>query len=243
MNFNETGIFQKQKVRIKNLLPDIGIDQARKEIIEGLTSDQPKISSKYFYDEKGSVLFEEITKLEEYYPTETEKSILKRIAPDLMNRNSSLEIIELGSGDCSKISILLNAIDRLTLENVNYIPVDFSRSAIESSANQLTKKFPEMEISGYVADFIHQLDLIPHSEKPRIICFLGSTIGNFAKNEAKEILQNLSKGMLKGDSLLVGFDLVKPKRILHSAYNDSKGVTEKFNKNILNVVNEIIQSD
>ncbi len=242
MNFSETGILQQEKVRIKNLLPDIGIEQARQEIIDGLSSKDPSISSKFFYDEKGSLLFEEITQLKEYYPTRTEKGILKAIAPEFMNRNRSFEIIELGSGDCSKISILLKAAER-NMPHIKYIPVDFSQSAISDSANILSERYPELEIDGYVADFIHQLNLIPHSEKDRIVCFLGSTIGNFNKTEAKEIIKNLSKGILKNDTLLLGFDLVKPEEVLHAAYNDSLGVTEQFNKNILNVVNGIIQSD
>jgi len=243
MNFDETGIFQKQKIRIKNLLPKIGIEQSRKEIIYGLTAENPRISSKYFYDELGSELFEEITQLQEYYPTRTEQSILRNIAPEIMNRNLSFEIIELGSGDCSKISILLNAIDKINLENINYIPVDISDTAIKNSANELSVKFPQIEIDGYVADFIHQLDQIPHSEKSRLISFLGSTIGNFSKKDAKKILLNLSKGLIRGDSLLVGFDLVKSEKVLNAAYNDSNGLTEKFNKNILNVINGIVESD
>ncbi len=243
MNFIDTGVFEKQKVRIKNLLPEIGIEKARAEIIAGLTSKNKSISSKYFYDEIGSDLFEAITELPEYYPTRTEKSILESIAPELMNRNSSFEIIELGSGDCSKISILIEAVQKVNLENVNYIPIDISKSAIENSTAELLEKFPDMKINGYVADFIHQLNQIPHSEKPRLICFLGSTIGNFSKSDSTKILRNLAKGLLKGDSLLVGFDLVKPKSVLHAAYNDSAGVTEQFNKNILNVVNSIIDTD
>ncbi|MCK5731128.1 MAG: L-histidine N(alpha)-methyltransferase, partial [Draconibacterium sp.] len=133
MNFIDSGVFEKQKVRIKNLLPEIGIEKARAEIIVGLTSKNKSISSKYFYDEIGSDLFEAITELPEYYPTRTEKSILESIAPELMNRNSSFEIIELGSGDCSKISILIDAVQKVNLENVNYIPIDISKSAIENS--------------------------------------------------------------------------------------------------------------
>jgi len=243
MNFTNTETIQKQKFRIRNLLPEIGIDQARKEILSGLTNKKKTISSKFFYDKKGSELFEEITQLPEYYPTRTEKSILESIAPKLMNRNSSFEIIELGSGDCSKISILLDAVEERNQKNLNYMPVDVSMSAIENSVTELSERFPWLQINGYVADFIHQLGQISHSDKPRIICFLGSTIGNFAKNESIEIIQNLAKGLLKGDSLLIGFDLVKSEPVLHSAYNDSKGVTERFNKNILNVVNEIIKSD
>jgi len=243
MNFTETGLFQQQKVSIKSLLPEIGIEQVRQEIIGGLTSEKSFISSKFFYDETGSKLFEKITRLKEYYPTRTEKEILSRIAPEVMNRDSSFEIIELGSGDCSKISILLDAVEQQNLKNLKYIPVDFSRSAISDSVNKLSDQFPDLEISAYVADFIHQVHLISHTKIPRMVCLLGSTIGNFPKKEAREIVSNLSKELLDGDSLLLGFDLVKPEHILHAAYNDSKGVTEKFNKNILNVVNEIIKSD
>ena len=243
MNYTETGIFQQQRVRIENLLPEIGIEQVRQEILSGLFQKDPFISSKFFYDETGSGLFEEITKLEEYYLTRIEKILLEQIAPELMNRNSSLEIIEFGSGDSSKISILLNTVEKKNLANLTYIPVDFSRSAIEKSARQLSERYPGLTIDGYVADFMHQIDLIPHSEKPRIICLLGSTIGNFSYKDAKNLVSELSKGILKNDSLLIGFDLVKPEEVLHKAYNDSLGITEQFNKNILKVVNEIIQSD
>lgn len=242
MNYSEIGILQKERVRIKNLLPDIGIEQARREIIEGLKTAKPYISSKFFYDEKGSLLFEEITQLKEYYPTRTEKTILENIAPELMNRQTALEIIELGSGDCSKISILLNAVEQ-NMHKLKYIPVDFSQSALSDSANELVRKYPELEIDGYVADFIHQLHLIPHSEKERLVCFLGSTIGNFKKAEAQEIIQSLAEGIVENDTLLIGFDLLKSERILYAAYNDSQGITESFNKNILNVVNRIIESD
>jgi L-histidine N-alpha-methyltransferase len=243
MNFNEVGILQQKKFSIKNLLPEIGIDQVRKEIIQGLTAEKPYIPSKFFYDEKGSQLFEEITRLPEYYPTRTEKKILSRIASELMNRKSNFEIIELGSGDSSKISILLDAVQKNNLKNLKYTPVDFSQSAIKDSASILAESFPELEIEGFVADFIHQIDLIPHSNAARLVCFLGSTIGNFTKNESVEILNNISAGLFKGDSVLIGFDLVKPKNILNLAYNDSQGITEEFNKNILHVVNKIIGAD
>ena len=242
MNYTETGIFQQKKVRIKNLLPDIGIENARKEIADGLMNGRPAISSKFFYDQKGSLLFEEITKLEEYYPTRTEKGILTEMAPVLMPQNSAMEIIELGSGDCSKISILLEAANG-NMANMKYIPVDFSQSAISDAANILCRRYPQLEIEAYVADFIHQLNLIPHSDKPRMVCFLGSTIGNFSMPEAREIIRNLAGSLFKNDSLLVGFDLIKAEDILHAAYNDAKGVTAHFNKNILKVVNGVVESD
>lgn len=243
MNYAETGIFQQQKIRVKNLLPEIGIEKAREEIIAGLISGEKHISSKFFYDKTGSELFEEITTLPEYYPTRTEKIILKTIASDLMNKNFPFEIMELGSGDCSKISILLDAVTNESLADLTYIPVDVSRPAILESAKQLSRKFAWLPIEGFVADFTFQLNLIPHSDKPRLICFFGSTIGNFNYNDSKNIIQKLADNLSGEDSLLVGFDLLKDESVLHAAYNDSQGVTEKFNINILNVVNSIIESD
>ncbi|MFW5832123.1 MAG: L-histidine N(alpha)-methyltransferase [Prolixibacteraceae bacterium] len=244
MNFTEAGVFQKQQIRIVNLLPEIGIEQIRKEILQGLTGREKYISSKFFYDHTGSHLFEEITHQPEYYPTRTEKSILKQIAPELMNNgNSSMEVIELGSGDCTKISILFEAVEKPTLEHLDYLPLDVSESAIQKSAGELSQIYPYLKINGFVADFMHQLDEIPHPDKPRLICFFGSTIGNFNMEDAKKIMKSIAKGVQPGVALLVGFDLVKPGEILSAAYNDAKGITLKFNKNILNSVNHIIASD
>lgn len=242
MNFTESKIVQKLSFQIKNLLPEIGIDNIRAEIIEGLSADRKYISSKFFYDSVGSELFNRITKLPEYYPTRTEKSILREISPVLMNTNSTFEIIELGSGDCSKISILLDAAES-NLENTVYIPVDVSKSAIEKSAKELAVRYPGLQIQGYVVDFMNQLPLIPHAGYQRLICFFGSTIGNFSFQESIEILKTLELGLNENDSLLVGFDLIKSSKLLRAAYNDSMGITHEFNKNILKVVNNIIESD
>ncbi len=159
-----------------------------------------------------------------------------------MSQLNNKDIVELGSGDCSKISILLNSIPKYNLENISYIPVDVSQSAIQGSSEELSELFPELSINGIVADFINQLDLIP-SEKKRIFLFLGSTLGNFTKEEVSKFLTELSFKMNPGDSFLLGIDLVKPLMILHNAYNDSQNITAMFNKNILNVINDIIDSD
>lgn len=243
MNYNEVGVFQKQKIQLKSLLPEMGLKQVQKEIVAGLSKTNPEISSKYFYDKKGSELFEDITHLNEYYPTRTEQQILNRIAPEIMNRNTEYEIVELGSGDCSKISILLDAVEKENIAGVNYVPVDISESAIKKSAHQLAERFQLLTVKGFVADFIQQFHLIEHSKKVRLICLLGSTIGNFTEKQSKTIIGNLSQAMLPTDSLLMGFDLIKPVSVLEAAYNDKKGVTALFNKNILNVVNNIIDAD
>jgi L-histidine N-alpha-methyltransferase len=242
MSYLETDIIVAKRIKIENHLTDIGIENIRKEIIEGLAAEQKYISSKFFYDKKGSKLFEEITQLPEYYPTRTEKSILKEVAPKLMSGLKNTDVVELGSGDCSKISILLSPVPEENLENINYVPVDVSRSAINDSAQELVKKFPELSINGLVLDFITQLNLIPNKRK-RLFLFLGSTLGNFTRDTANSFLVNLSQNMNDGDSFVLGLDLVKPIEILHKAYNDSQGVTANFNKNILNAINIIVETD
>ncbi len=242
MSYLETDIIVAKRIKITNHLTEIGIDKIRKEIIDGLNAEQKYISSKFFYDEKGSKLFEDITQLPEYYPTRTEKSILEEIAPKLMSGLKNTDVVELGSGDCSKISILLSAIQDVNLDSINYIPVDVSRSAINDSAQELVEKFPELSINGLVLDFITQLNLIPNKRR-RLFLFLGSTLGNFTGETVDSFLVNLSWNMNSGDSFVLGLDLVKPIDILHNAYNDSQGVTADFNKNILNALNDIVRTN
>jgi len=242
MSYIEASLIETQQITISNHHTDLGIDNIRQEVIQGLSSKQKYISSKYFYNDKGSKLFEEITQLPEYYPTRTEKSILKKIAPELMSNIKDIDIVELGSGDCSKINILLKSIKEENLKSINYIPVDVSLSAIQNSADRLIELYPNLSIKGLVADFINQFDILPNDKK-RMFCFLGSTLGNFTEEISHKFLRELSLNMNKGDSFLLGIDLVKPLQVLHDAYNDSRNVTANFNKNILSVINELIESD
>lgn len=243
MNYNETGLFIQDRVRIKNFLPQIGIETAREEIKTGLLAPNPFIYSKFFYDKMGSLLFKEITRLKEYYPSRTEKAILKNIAPKYTSEEGEIEIVELGSGDSSKISILLDAADKNPFGKTTYVPVDFSESALKEASETIMKAYPKVEIKGYVADFIHQFKMIPTHGHKRLTLFLGSTIGNFSEKESKELLSNIALGLNQDDSLLVGFDLIKDETILHKAYNDEQGITEEFNKNILLVVNNILNTN
>ncbi|MBU8893825.1 MAG: L-histidine N(alpha)-methyltransferase [Bacteroidales bacterium] len=242
MNYYGTEVIDVQQIKITNHLKDLGINNIRKEIIDGLKAEQKYISSKFFYDEKGSKLFEDITRLPEYYPTRTEKKLLKEIAPELMSNLHNIDIVEPGSGDCSKISILLQSIPIENLKTINYIPIDISHSAISESAQNLTEIFPDLSINGLVADFINQIELFQADNK-RMFCFLGSTLGNFNEDVSNGFLINLSSIMHTGDTFLLGLDLVKPVHILHDAYNDSQNITAAFNKNILSVINNIIDSN
>lgn len=223
-------------------MPKTGDQELEKNILAGLTSSSKKISSVFFYDAKGSKLFEEITKLPEYYLTRTEVTLLKEAAPQIGDKLRNVDIVEFGSGDCTKISILLDTIPEEFIGTVCYVQVDVSIDAVEKSSNILLNKFPGIRIHGIVADFISQLDVIPKDTK-KVFCFLGSTIGNFSMEKAMQFLVDLSEIMHSGDLLLLGFDMVKSKEVLEEAYNDSRHVTERFNKNILNVVNSHIDTD
>jgi len=222
-----------------NHINKIGNENIRTEIMKGLYSDAKSIPSKYFYDKEGSELFEIITGLKEYYITRTEKSILAVLSMKKEFDLSDTDIIELGSGDHSKIDILLRQIPAETIKTIRYFPIDISRDAIEAAGEYLTRSYPNLKFCGIVADFSRQTDVIP-AERKNLICFFGSTIGNFTREESKKFFCKIASVMKPGDIFLLGMDMVKDAEILHGAYNDSSGITEKFNKNILKVVNDLI---
>jgi L-histidine N-alpha-methyltransferase len=229
------------KTKIINKLKEIDSGKVKEEILQGLNSQPKYISPKYFYNAGGSELFESITELKEYYPTRTEKSILSGIGTKLEMDFKDLNIVELGSGDPSKIRLLLQQIPSKELTSLHYYPVDISQSALENSMMQLAEEFPEITITGILADFMQQFSKLPKIRN-RLFCFLGSTIGNLTPVERTNFMQGLGNEMESGDHLLLGLDMVKDSGVLHSAYNDSQEITAAFNKNILNVVNGIIDT-
>lgn len=242
MNNSEISTRIDKQIVISNLLALENKQDIINEIFDDLSEKQKKVSSRFFYDQAGSLLFEKITALPEYYPTRTEKSILKEVAPKIMQSHGELDIIELGSGDCSKISILLDAVNEGEMENIRYVPVDVSKSAILKSAKILARKYDDIHIHGMLTDFMKQLKVLPGKES-KLICFLGSTLGNISRHQADKFLENLKSLMRTGDRLILGLDMVKDINILESAYNDKQGVTKDFNKNILHVINEIAETD
>ncbi len=227
---------------ILNYLKKKNMRDVRHELLTGLTTKPKYISPKYFYDEKGSALFEQITSLPEYYPTRTEKQILSNVVSQLDFDFTNATIVELGSGDASKISLIFNQLTDETLAGLTYFPVDISYSAIQQSITGLSCNFKLKSITGLVLDFNTQLHLIPKKPK-RLFLFLGSTIGNFDETERDRFLKNLYNEMQPGDYLLLGLDRVKETAVLEKAYNDSKGVTERFNKNIMQVMNGILDTN
>ncbi len=242
MNYPDAIIKVSNHHTISNYLVHVSNEDIVAEIFAGLSYPQKQISSRFFYNDTGSDLFEEITRLPEYYPTRTENSIILKVASRIMSHENFTQIVELGSGDCSKISILLDALPSEKLRGVRYIPVDVSRAAILKSSELLAIKHPGIEIHGILADFMKHFDLIP-GEGKKLICFFGSTLGNLTGKQETSFLSNLKALMKPGDQLLIGMDMVKNKKILEDAYNDQQGITAAFNKNILNVVNHIAKTN
>jgi len=242
MNYIKEESIIKGKVKLINYLPDIGIKKVKEEIFNGLNAFPKYISPKFFYDERGSELFEAITKLDEYYLTRTEKKIVSTIGKDLNIDFSDLGIIELGSGDSSKIRLLLRQIQENKRSAIKYFPVDISQSAIERAVEKLTDEFPMLKIEGIVADFIYQLNLIPKTEK-RLFCFFGSTIGNLNMTEIEQFMKLLGGEMQEGDSFLLGIDMIKDTAVLEKAYNDDQQITANFNKNILKGLNNLAKTN
>jgi L-histidine N-alpha-methyltransferase len=230
------------RLTISDLLPQTGDGRVVREILAGLAASRKWISSKYFYDATGSKLFEEITRLPEYYLTRLEMGLLDEAAAFLGRSLEGVEIVELGSGDCSKISILLDAVPNDHLSSISYRPFDISRSALDKSARTLIERFPGISVHCMIGDFLQQLHLIP-SGKRRLFCFLGSTVGNLSSAQSDRFFRGLGELMKTGERLLLGVDMVKDRAAVERAYNDSRGVTARFNRNILNVVNNLAKTD
>jgi L-histidine Nalpha-methyltransferase len=229
-------------IEITNCMRETFHRDISSDIIKGLTSPRKFIPSKYFYDEKGSRLFEHICHLPEYYQTRTELSILRENASNIMRGFDGGYLVELGSGANWKVSSLLDASMRSGASDICYMPVDVSESALYSASRDLTQRYPCLKVMGMIADFTRHLNSIP-ADRNRLFLFFGSTIGNFDEKERAGLLKNIAGFMGPGDRFLVGIDMLKDAGILERAYNDSRGVTAEFNRNILNVINRELNAD
>ena len=226
----------------KTYTEDAAWSREVQDILTGLTATPKSIPSRFFYDDVGSKLFERITKLPEYYPSRTEKGILKRYAGEITDGFGDAAIIELGSGDCSKISILLRALSEGERRSLVYVSVDVSRGALDESGRLLRKRFGDITVRGIQADFTVDMGMVEKYDK-KVLCLFGSTIGNLDPSDARDFIARTGCVMAKGDRFLLGLDMVKERAVLERAYNDALGVTAQFNRNILNVVNRVIGSD
>ncbi len=200
------------------------------EISFSLNQNFKFINSKFFYDRKGSDLFESICLLPEYYPTRTEISILKKLEPELTSYlDENMDLVELGSGS--------------SVKTPEYYPIDISEILTESS-EQLLKDYDTLHITGIIDTYEGGLEFLQnYNDRKNLIVFLGSSFGNFTPNDGKLFLQKIFSTMKSGDLFLIGLDLVKDKQILESAYDDSLGVTAKFNLNVLSRINDELDAD
>lgn len=211
------------------------------ELRRGLSATPKEISPRWLYDERGSQLFEEITRLPEYYPTRQERSILVRRAADVARLARAEVLIELGSGSSEKTRLLLEAL-RTEGTLHAYVPFDLSEPMLRATAPVIARDFPGLSVHAVVGDFEHHLRALPR-EGRRMVAFLGGTIGNLPPEPRARFLGDVARGLGPGESFLLGTDLVKPVERLHAAYNDSAGITAEFNLNVLRVLNHQLGAD
>jgi L-histidine N-alpha-methyltransferase len=211
------------------------------DVRRGLTSEPRSLPSKYFYDARGSELFEEITRLPEYYPTRAERSILRAAAGQMAAVSGADTLVELGSGSSEKTRLLLDGLASAGSLR-RYVGLDVSTSALEGAMGALGRDYPGLELHGVVADFEDDPAWLHHGRR-RLVVFLGSTIGNLTPSQRHRFLLSLRSALQPGDALLLGTDLVKDPARLVAAYDDAAGVTAAFNRNILDVVNDELGGD
>ena len=225
------------RLHITNHLDGEYFDRSlRNDVRDGLTRTPKCLPPKWFYDDRGSDLFEQITRLVEYYPTEAERSILAAHADDIARVSGADTLVELGSGAADKTRVLLDGMAR-SGQLARFVPFDVSEGILRSSSHELLDAYPELVISGVVGDFEQHLREIP-TEGVRLTALLGGTVGNFAPTFRKAFLDDVVSTMSPGDTFLLGTDLVKDINRLELAYNDPAGVTAEFNKNVLHVLND-----
>ncbi|WP_069760959.1 L-histidine N(alpha)-methyltransferase [Streptomyces sp. LUP47B] len=220
-------------------LPEDATEAAlRADVLKGLTHTPKTLPPKWFYDAHGSELFEQITELPEYYPTRAEREILVARSGEIAAATGARTLVELGSGSSEKTRYLLDALTGLH----TYVPVDVSESALTQAGHALIAQRPELSVHALIADFTGGLSL-PGTPGPRLVAFLGGTIGNLLPVERAAFLASVHALLSPGDALLLGTDLVKDENVLVRAYDDAAGVTAAFNKNVLTVVNRELGAD
>jgi L-histidine N-alpha-methyltransferase len=212
------------------------------EVREGLSRDRKELPPKYFYDTRGSRLFEEITRLPEYYLTRAERTILDAWMPELVRELRPATFAELGAGNGEKGRVILDAI-RAQGNQGTYLPIDVSADFLESVAGELSADYPSLAIRPIAADMTVSLPIPAGIGHPLLIALLGSTIGNFDEPSAARLLRRIRCVMSEGDRFLLGADLRKDVGVIEAAYNDSRGVTAEFNRNVLHVLNRELGAD
>ncbi|HEY7962108.1 MAG TPA: L-histidine N(alpha)-methyltransferase [Solirubrobacteraceae bacterium] len=231
-----------EPIQIDSHLSDGNERSLAEDVLDGLTRPFKELPPKHFYDARGAELFDRICELPEYYPTRTERAILNETAAELAEITGAVELVELGSGTAAKTRVLLDALDAAgTL--ARYVPVDVTEAMVRDCAEELTEEYPGLRVHGVVGDFERHLDRVPPAAGPRLVVFLGGTIGNFPPGTRRRFLRQIAALLSPGDHLLIGTDLVKDPAVLEAAYDDGQGVTAEFNRNLLHVLNRELDAD
>ena len=224
-----------------HLAPDAAREALRADALAGLTATPESLPPRWFYDERGSELFDEITRLPEYYPTRAERAVLEARAGEVAAASAADVLVELGSGTSEKTRLLLSALREAgTLRT--FLPVDVDPSVLHSAGAALVADYPGLEVRGVVADIERHLSSVPHAGR-RLVAFLGSTIGNFEPGPRAAFLSSVADMLEPEDAFLLGTDLVKDPARLVAAYDDPQGVTAAFNRNVLAVINRELKAD
>jgi L-histidine Nalpha-methyltransferase len=212
------------------------------DVLDGLTRPFKELPPKHFYDARGAQLFDRICELPEYYPTRAERSILQERAREIARITGACELVELGSGTAAKTRVLLDALSAAgTL--VRYVPMDVTEQMVRDCAEALTEEYPGLQVHGVIGDLERHLDRVPAPIGPRIVAFLGGTIGNFQPGSRRRVLRDIRRLLGPADHLLMGADLVKDPDVLEAAYDDAQGLTAEFNRNLLSVLNRELDAD
>ncbi|MEY2447773.1 MAG: L-histidine Nalpha-methyltransferase [Acidimicrobiaceae bacterium] len=214
----------------------------REDVRRGLTSKPKELPPKWFYDDRGSELFDAITRLPEYYPTRREREILESRSSEIAVASSADTLVELGSGTSTKTRLLLDAL-RDAGQLRRFVPFDCSAATLRQAGESISAAYPTAIVHAVVGDFERHLPLLPHDGGHRLVAFLGGTIGNLAPAERAKFLSDLAGGLESGEHLLLGTDLVKDPGRLVAAYDDAAGVTAEFNRNVLHVINQSLDAD
>lgn len=223
------------------LTPDYAARALRDDVRAGLSATPKWLPPKWFYDARGSELFEQITRLPEYYPTRAEREILQARAAEIATLTNAHTLVELGSGSSEKTRLLLDGLrDHGTL--TSFVPLDVSETALREASDAINADYPALDVHGVVGDFTAHLDKLP-GDPPRLVAFLGGTIGNLIPSERETFYRSVRDVLEPGEWLLLGTDLVKDPATLVAAYDDAAGVTAEFDKNVLRVINRQLGAD
>ncbi len=238
----EARLSTNERFQLNSLSPDRHLNSLAEDVRLGLLSSPRRLPPKYFYDERGSMLFDQICQTEEYYLTRAESALLKKHADEIIETTRATAIVEYGSGTSEKTEILIQAANQRH-DWLHYLPLDVCEEILIVAADRLIDRYPGLSIDAWHGDFLNGMDHFKNEHERSLYTFLGSSLGNFSQTEAISFLSDVRNTLKEGDWFLLGVDMVKDHSVLNAAYNDKTGYTAAFNLNVLNVLNQALGGD